>query len=576
MMSANITAASTPWRRTGCSVTSAQSSGVCATSQKECRSRIARYSGRERPAWRMNQTGVRSTGSSRAARTRSGSTAVRLASRVEGTSRRPLGRAAPGGVAGGHDRDRERRGDERRLAAVGRPGLPRLALARRPRQPDRLGRAAQRGAPARAGRERVASRRRSACPIPPGRYRLAFDMVAELRAWFSELGSPMLADGRRGRPARRASRTRRCPRASSRRRTGQSASAPRTPRVSASSPVRSSGRRRFGRPPRALAPYAPGPGRVPGFSSPLLCPSVLPGIELEPLGEVAGLPAFAAPQDEPWIYDGRIVLARRELELDRDPVVDAAEDERAEQRARAPRRPSGRRRPRAAAGCPTRARRAPRRSAARPGCPSAARRGARVLLRLLRQRRDRPEHRRQEEPGQERRGRGCARRRGRARSRRRRASASPATSAAKSTASGITVHTVAARLRHEDEREDDQDPDHDDERHRLRRDHRERDELAREPHLLDQLARCRSSSAPPSAARPRRRASRRDPRAGRSGSAGSTCSGRAARRRPGRRRAGRAGSAATTRRRGSSPCTSPGSPAGRGWRRARGTAARSA
>ena len=34
MMSANITAASTPWRRTGCSVTSAQSSGVPATSKK--------------------------------------------------------------------------------------------------------------------------------------------------------------------------------------------------------------------------------------------------------------------------------------------------------------------------------------------------------------------------------------------------------------------------------------------------------------------------------------------------------------------------------------------------------------
>ena len=29
-------------------------------------------------------------------------------------------------------------------------------------------------------------------PIPPGRYRLAFDLVAELRAWFSKLGSPML------------------------------------------------------------------------------------------------------------------------------------------------------------------------------------------------------------------------------------------------------------------------------------------------------------------------------------------------------------------------------------------------
>ena len=73
MMSANITAASTWWRRTGWSVTSAQSSGVPATSQKEWRSRIARYSGSDRPACRMNHTGVRSTGSRRAALTRSGS-----------------------------------------------------------------------------------------------------------------------------------------------------------------------------------------------------------------------------------------------------------------------------------------------------------------------------------------------------------------------------------------------------------------------------------------------------------------------------------------------------------------------
>ena len=67
MMSANITAASTPCRRTGWSVTSAHSSGVPATSQKLWRSRSARYSGSERPAWRMNHTGVRSTGSRRAA-----------------------------------------------------------------------------------------------------------------------------------------------------------------------------------------------------------------------------------------------------------------------------------------------------------------------------------------------------------------------------------------------------------------------------------------------------------------------------------------------------------------------------
>ncbi len=80
MMSANITAASTPCRRTGSSVTWAQSSGVPATSKKLWRSRIARYSGSDRPAWRMNQTGVRSTGSRRAARTRRGSvTRPRLA-----------------------------------------------------------------------------------------------------------------------------------------------------------------------------------------------------------------------------------------------------------------------------------------------------------------------------------------------------------------------------------------------------------------------------------------------------------------------------------------------------------------
>ena len=50
MMSANITAASTSWRRTGWSVTSAQSSGFEAISKKPCVSRSARYSGSERPA----------------------------------------------------------------------------------------------------------------------------------------------------------------------------------------------------------------------------------------------------------------------------------------------------------------------------------------------------------------------------------------------------------------------------------------------------------------------------------------------------------------------------------------------
>ena len=99
MMSANITAASTSWRRTGWSVTSAHSSGCSQTSKSAWRSRIARYSGSERPAWRMNQTGVRSTGSRRAARTRSGSTRPRLASRAR-PARRPLDASRPPSGAG--------------------------------------------------------------------------------------------------------------------------------------------------------------------------------------------------------------------------------------------------------------------------------------------------------------------------------------------------------------------------------------------------------------------------------------------------------------------------------------------
>jgi hypothetical protein len=45
-------------------------------SKSPYRFRISRYCGKDRPAWRMNQTGVRSTGSRRHALTRSGSTAA--------------------------------------------------------------------------------------------------------------------------------------------------------------------------------------------------------------------------------------------------------------------------------------------------------------------------------------------------------------------------------------------------------------------------------------------------------------------------------------------------------------------
>jgi len=145
-------------------------------------------------------------------------------------------------------------------------------------------------------------------PIPPGRYRLAFDLVAENRAWFSELGSPMLAQDipvgdRAGVPHAELP-------------DGVVPAADWQERVRAThaegfavvaGAIAWDGLRR----PGALARYEPGPGRVPGFAAPLICPSVLPGFELERLEDVAGLPAFAAPRTEPWVYDGRIVLKAR-------------------------------------------------------------------------------------------------------------------------------------------------------------------------------------------------------------------------------------------------------------------------
>jgi hypothetical protein len=156
--------------------------------------------------------------------------------------------------------------------------------------------------------ERATVRAGLRAPIPPGRYRLAFDLVAERRAWFSELGSDVLAADLTVRPRVQEPNADLPPRVEP---------APDwTERVRAAhadgyavvaGAVAWSGGWRARRP-RALAPYEPGPGRVPGFSAPLLCPSVAPGVKLDRLQDVAGLPAYTAPRDEPWIYDGRIVL----------------------------------------------------------------------------------------------------------------------------------------------------------------------------------------------------------------------------------------------------------------------------
>jgi hypothetical protein len=144
-------------------------------------------------------------------------------------------------------------------------------------------------------------------PIPPGRYRLAFDLVAEHRAWFSELGSPMLAldvevAPRQGEPR---------PLPDGLEPADGYAARVRAAHADGYAVVAGAIEWHGVRRPRELAPYEPGGGRIPNFTGPLLAPSVLPGVELEPLGEVAGIPAFAAPRDEPWVYDGRVVLRAR-------------------------------------------------------------------------------------------------------------------------------------------------------------------------------------------------------------------------------------------------------------------------
>ncbi len=67
-MSLKKIAASTLCRRTGWRVISLTSSGRMQDSSMGMPSRTFRYSGSERPAWRMNHTGVCGTGSCRQAR----------------------------------------------------------------------------------------------------------------------------------------------------------------------------------------------------------------------------------------------------------------------------------------------------------------------------------------------------------------------------------------------------------------------------------------------------------------------------------------------------------------------------
>jgi hypothetical protein len=146
-------------------------------------------------------------------------------------------------------------------------------------------------------------------PIPPGRYLLSIDVVDEGRFWFGEVGSttldvdvavaPRIDDPGEAR--------------------AELGDAIREPdwgeRVFAAhregyAVVGGSVRVPAGvfrQRPAALKPYEPGTGRVPGFAHPIVCASVVDGVEVEWV-EVEGLPAAVAPPDEPVLYDGRITV----------------------------------------------------------------------------------------------------------------------------------------------------------------------------------------------------------------------------------------------------------------------------
>jgi hypothetical protein len=173
-------------------------------------------------------------------------------------------------------------------------------------------------------------------PIPPGRYRLALDLVDERRLWFAEVGSPVheleVEVGPRiaralavlgGDPAALAAQEEPLV-------DGDEAEAVAF-LADGCAPARDWSRRVLdahqegyavvggsidasrvlGRRPRELAPWVPGPGRVPGFPHPLLCPSLVRGVDVEWGEPIAGLPAARPLGGEPWLYDGRIVITVR-------------------------------------------------------------------------------------------------------------------------------------------------------------------------------------------------------------------------------------------------------------------------
>jgi hypothetical protein len=136
-------------------------------------------------------------------------------------------------------------------------------------------------------------------PIPPGRYRLAFDLVDEHRFWLAELGNftPELEVEVATRDASDAQLH------------GAEGGTEQIRAAHEEGYAAVGGSLDMKRRPKELEPYEPGGGRNPAFAHPLVCPSLLP--PLEPNDEIAGLPAWRPEGEEPWLYDARIRLRPR-------------------------------------------------------------------------------------------------------------------------------------------------------------------------------------------------------------------------------------------------------------------------
>ena len=166
-------------------------------------------------------------------------------------------------------------------------------------------------------------------PQPPGRYRLAFDLVEELRFWFAEVGSAPLELDVEVRPRiddRRlavivhdgASEATTAALAGQEEPLVEEEPVATAHLVAGAVPDPDWSRRvldahaegfaavggSIETRDRSLRPWAPGGGRNPAFAHPLLLPSLLTG--LEPARH-EGLPAYV-PDGEPALFDGRIRL----------------------------------------------------------------------------------------------------------------------------------------------------------------------------------------------------------------------------------------------------------------------------